>query len=119
MSQILTQNEPIEQGWMANKGKKPNIYFMKAKYEVDDEFYTSYHEIKKELDDYKSHFKGKVIVCPCNDGRKSNFYRYFALNFKLLELKKLITTTFNISDPSSKGTKIEITQDGTNETFCV
>lgn len=116
MSQILTQNEPIEQGWMANKGKKPNIYFMKAKYEVDDEFYTSYHEIKKELDDYKSHFKGKVIVCPCNDGRKSNFYRYFALNFKLLELKKLITTTFNISDPSSKGTKIEITQDGTNET---
>lgn len=116
MSQILTQNEPIEQGWMANKGKKPNIYFMKAKYEVDDEFYTSYHEIKKELDDYKSHFKGKVIVCPCNDGKKSNFYRYFALNFKLLELKKLITTTFNISDPSSKGTKIEITQDGTNET---
>ncbi|KAA3682855.1 restriction endonuclease subunit M, partial [Campylobacter fetus subsp. venerealis] len=38
-----------ETNWMSNKEKKPNIYFMKAKYEIDDEFYTSYHEIKKEL----------------------------------------------------------------------
>ncbi|OCS24160.1 hypothetical protein CFVB10_09955 [Campylobacter fetus subsp. venerealis cfvB10] len=66
-----------ETNWMSNKEKKPNIYFMKAKYEIDDEFYTSYHEIKKELDDYKSHFKGKIVVCPCNDSRKSNFYKYF------------------------------------------
>ncbi|AIR80908.1 adenine-specific methyltransferase EcoRI family protein [Campylobacter fetus] len=105
-----------ETNWMSNKEKKPNIYFMKAKYEIDDEFYTSYHEIKKELDDYKSHFKGKIVVCPCNDSRKSNFYRYFSLNFKALELKKLITTTFDISDPNSKGTKIEITNDSASET---
>ncbi|PSM51242.1 restriction endonuclease subunit M [Campylobacter blaseri] len=115
----MFQTKPTEstsQGWMANKEKKQNVYFMKAKYEVDDEFYTNYHEIKKELDDYKSHFKGKIVVCPCNDGKKSNFYHYFKLNFKELELQKLITTTFNINDQNAKGTKIEITTKEKKET---
>ncbi|MBK3498159.1 restriction endonuclease subunit M [Campylobacter fetus subsp. venerealis] len=104
------------QGWMADKEKKPNIYFMKAKYEVDDEFYTSYHEIKQEMEDYKRHFIGKTIICPCNDGKKSNFYKYFNLNLKKLRIKKLITTTFDLKDPTAKGTKIEVTQDGIVET---
>ena len=116
MSQISTQNELVEQGWMADKEKRANVYFMKAKYEIDDEFYTSFDEIREELRDYKAHFKGKIVVCPCNDGKNSNFYRYFALNFKTLELKKLITTTFNINELNSKGTKIEITSDGMSET---
>ncbi|RAZ25755.1 adenine-specific methyltransferase EcoRI family protein [Campylobacter hyointestinalis] len=115
MSQNLTQKE-ITQGWMSGKEKEANIYFMSAKYDIDDEFYTSFDEIRAEMQDYKAHFKGKVVVCPCNDGKKSNFYRYFALNFKALELKKLITTTFDISDPSSKGTKIEITDCKMSET---
>lgn len=115
MSQNLTQKE-ITQSWMSGKEKKANIYFMSAKYDIDDEFYTSFDEIRAEMQDYKAHFKGKVVVCPCNDGKKSNFYRYFALNFKALELKKLITTTFDISDPSSKGTKIEITDCKMSET---
>ncbi|TWO21776.1 restriction endonuclease subunit M [Campylobacter hyointestinalis] len=115
MSQNLTQKE-ITQGWMLGKEKKANIYFMSAKYNIDDEFYTSFDEIRAEMQDYKEHFKGKVVVCPCNDGKKSNFYRYFSLNFKALELKKLITTTFDISDPSSKGTKIEITDCKMSET---
>lgn len=106
----------ISQGWMADKEKKPNIYFMKARFEIDDEFYTSYHEIKKEMEDYKRHFIGKTIICPCNDGKKSNFYHYFNINFKNLELKKLITTTFNINDPYAKGTKIEVTKKGAVET---
>lgn len=114
-SRNLTQ-EAKTQGWMADKEKRANIYFMKAKYEVDDEFYTSFDEIRTELQDYKSHFRGKIVVCPCNDGKKSNFYRYFALNFKALELKKLITTTYDINSPNSKGTKIEITNDGASET---
>ncbi|HDX6250497.1 TPA: restriction endonuclease subunit M [Campylobacter fetus subsp. venerealis] len=108
--------KPINQGWMAGKEKKPNIYFIKAKYEIDDEFYTSYHEIKKEMEDYKEYFKDKVIICPCNDGEKSNFYHYFNTNFKNLEIKKLITTTFNINDPNAKGRKIEVTKDEKKET---
>lgn len=117
---IATLNtiQPIKiKGWMDDKEKKQNIYFMKAKYEVDDEFYTSYSEIYKELKDYKAHFKNKIVVCPCNDGVKSNFYRYFALNFNELELKKLITTTFNINDKNAKGTKIEMTANGTTKTL--
>lgn len=93
-----------------NKGKN------ESKFNSKRDHYTSFDEIRAEMQDYKAHFKGKVVVCPCNDGRKSNFYRYFALNFKALELKKLITTTFDISDPSSKGTKIEITDCGMSET---
>jgi len=116
MSQISTQNELVGQGWMADKEKRANVYFMKAKYEIDDEFYTSFDEIREELQDYKAHFKDKIVVCPCNDGKNSNFYRYFALNFKTLELKKLITTTFNINELNLKGTKIEITSDGMSET---
>ena len=103
-------------GWMADKEKKAHIYFMKAKYEIDDEFYTSYDEIRIEMEDYKLHFKDKVVVCPCNDGLRSNFYRYFLLNFKELGLKKLITTTFNINDPTVKGTKIEITENKESQT---
>lgn len=108
----------IEQvnSWMVDKEKKPNIYFMKAKYEIDDEFYTSYHEIKKELEDYKTYFKDKIVICPCNDGKKSNFYRYFKLNFKVLGLKKLITTTYNLNDQKAKGTKIEVTENKAQET---
>ena len=63
MSQNLTQKE-ITQGWMLGKEKKANIYFMSAKYDIDDEFYTSFDEIRAEMQDYKAHFKGKVVVCP-------------------------------------------------------
>ena len=114
--QNLTQSERA-QSWLSDKDKRANIYFMSAKYDVDDEFYTSFDEIRAEIQDYRTHFKGKVVVCPCNDGKKSNFYRYFALNFKSLELKKLITTTYNIKDPKSKGMKIEISESGINETM--
>lgn len=89
MSQILDFQNKNNKNWMDGKEKKPNIYFMKAKFEVDDEFYTSYHEIRKEMEDYGEYFKNKIIICPCNDGYRSNFYRYFNTNFKKLELKKL------------------------------
>ena len=51
MSQISNQNELVGQGWMADKEKRANVYFMKAKYEIDDEFYTSFDEIREELRD--------------------------------------------------------------------
>ena len=63
MSQILNiqSNNNEKQSWM------------RAKYEVDDEFYTGFDEIREELEDYKIHFKNKIAVCPCNDGKKAIF----------------------------------------------
>jgi len=60
-----------------------------------DEFYTQLDDIAKELKYYKQHFKGKVVLCNCDDPYESNFFKYFALNFNVLGLKKLIATCYN------------------------
>lgn len=60
-----------------------------------DEFYTQLDDISKELKYYKQHFKGKVVLCNCDDPYESNFFKYFALNFNALGLKKLIATCYN------------------------
>ena len=65
---------------------------MKAK---QDEFYTQLDDIAKELKYYKQHFHGKVVLCNCDDPYESNFFKYFALNFNQLGLKKLIATCYN------------------------
>ena len=61
----------------------------------NDEFYTRLVDIEKELRFYKQHFQGKVVLCNCDDPYESNFFKYFALNFNALELKKLIATCYN------------------------
>lgn len=61
----------------------------------NDEFYTQLSDIEKEMKHYKDHFKGKVIFCNCDDPYESNFFKYFALNFNYLELKKLIATCYS------------------------
>ena len=66
-----------------------------AKIAKQDEFYTQLDDIAKELKYYKQHFKGKVVLCNCDDPYESNFFKYFALNFNLLGLKKLIATCYN------------------------
>ena len=66
----------------------------KAKAAKKDEFYTQLSDIEKELKNYKAHFKGKVVLCNCDDPRVSNFFHYFSYNFKQLGLKKLITTCY-------------------------
>ena len=71
-----------------------NSNLHKAKSGKNDEFYTQLSDIEKELKHYKEHFKGKVVLCNCDDPSISNFYQYFALNFKELGLKKLITTCY-------------------------
>lgn len=58
----------------------------------NDEFYTLYEDIEKEVYRYKNHLKGKVIYCPC-DADWSNFTKFFINNFKELKIKKLITTS--------------------------
>ena len=59
-----------------------------------DEFYTQLSDIEKELKNYKEQFKDKVIFCNCDDPYESNFFKYFAMNFNALGLKKLIATCY-------------------------
>lgn len=66
----------------------------KAKAAKNDEFYTRLEDIEKELEHYTEHFKGKVVYCNCDDANRSNFFKYFSLNFEFLGLKKLITTGY-------------------------
>lgn len=62
-----------------------------------DEFYTQLSDIEKEIKHYKSQFRGKVVYCNCDDPFESNFFKYFASNFKELGLKKLIATSYKPS----------------------
>ena len=71
-----------------------NSKLSNAKNAKNDEFYTQLSDIEKELKHYKRHFKGKVVLCNCDDPRVSNFFHYFAYNFEKLGLKKLITTCY-------------------------
>ena len=60
-----------------------------------DEFYTQMDDISNELKHYRDHFRGKVVFCNCDDPYESNFFKYFALNFNSLGLKKLIATCYD------------------------
>ena len=62
-----------------------------------DEFYTQLVVIEEELRHYKDHFRGKTVFCNCDDPYESNFFKYFAMNFNFLGLRKLIATCY---DPS-------------------
>lgn len=73
---------------MANKNLN------QAKSAKKDEFYTQLADIENELRHYKEHFKGKTVLCNCDDPRVSNFFHYFSYNFEQLGLKKLITTCY-------------------------
>lgn len=64
-----------------------------------DEFYTQLSDIENELRHYKEHFKGKTVLCNCDDPRVSNFSVYFVLNFHNLGLKRLITTCYKNNEP--------------------
>ena len=75
-----------------------NKTFDKAKENKEDEFYTQLSDIEKELSHYKEHFKGKTILCNCDDPRISNFFKYFALNFNEFGLKKIISTCYKNQD---------------------
>ena len=66
-----------------------NSNLHKAKKERNDEFFTLYKDIEKEMVHYKDQFKGKTVYCNCDDARESNFFKFFSLNFEKLGLKKL------------------------------
>lgn len=79
------------------KNRGSNLH--SAKRAKNDEFYTRLSDIENELKHYKHHFKDKVVYCNCDDPKVSNFFKYFALNFKHLGLKKLITSCYRNTDP--------------------
>lgn len=66
-----------------------------AKKAKNDEFYTQMNDIANECRYYKEHFKGKMILCNCDDPYESAFFKYFALNFKTFKLKGLMATCYN------------------------
>ncbi|PIR47207.1 MAG: DNA methyltransferase [Candidatus Vogelbacteria bacterium CG10_big_fil_rev_8_21_14_0_10_45_14] len=80
---------------MANKN------LTNAKKAKNDEFYTQFSDIQKEIESYLEYdpntFKGKVVYSNCDDPFESNFFRYFVLNFKRLGLKRLIATSYKPS----------------------
>ena len=77
----MAKNEALNR---ANKAKK-------------DEFYTQLSDIELELKHYKKHFRDKTVFCNCDDPYESNFFKYFAMNFNYLGLKKLIATCYDSS----------------------
>jgi len=76
-----------------------NEDLIKAKNAKKDEFYTQLPDIENELKHYTEHFKGKTVLCNCDDPRISNFFFYFANNFEHLGLKRLITTCYKNDTP--------------------
>jgi len=79
-----------------------------AKAARQDEFYTQYADIQKEVEAYLDFdpgtFRGKVVYCNCDDPFESNFFKYFAASFNKLGLKKLVTTSYDGSPIAGQGT---------------
>jgi hypothetical protein len=88
--------------------KSSNKNLRNANRAKNDEFYTQLSDIEKELGNYKKHFKNKVVFCNCDDPEESHFWNYFALKFKHLGLKKLVSTHYEKEKPSYK---LEIIKD--------
>ena len=75
-----------------------------------DKFYTQLDDIAEEVRHYKEFFKGKSVLCNCDDPFESNFFQYFALMFNALELKRLVTTSY--ADSPIAGKEINLFPDG-------
>ena len=76
-----------------------NTNLTDAKKAKNDEFYTQIEDIEKELKNYKDFFRGKKVLCNCNDGKLngtwSAFAQYFSMNFEHLGLEKLTCVSYN------------------------
>ena len=83
-----------------------NVNLTNAKNSKNDEFYTQYHDIEKEINAYLEFnpdvFRDKTVLMPCDDPEWSNFTKFFAQNFERFGLKKMISTSYA---PDSKNCK--------------
>lgn len=91
----VVQSKPLNRSLSAAKAAK------------QDEFYTQYVDIQKEVEAYlefdPNTFRGKIVYCNCDDPFESNFFKYFAANFNKLGLKKLICTSYDGSPLAGTG----------------
>lgn len=94
----MTSRKPTE-AKSTVESKSLNRSLSAAKKAKQDEFYTQYVDIQKEIEAYLEYdpnaFRDKVVYCNCDDPFESNFFKYFAANFNKLGLKKLITTSYD------------------------
>lgn len=92
-------------------GMVDNTSLSAAKRVKNDEFYTQYSDIEAEMNAYYEYdhdvFRGKTVLCPCDDPEWSNFTKYFAANFKRFGLKKLISTSYAKSAGNHMTTLVE------------
>ena len=83
-----------------------NRNLSQAKEAKNDEFYTQWRDIERELQGYlevdSNVFRGKTILCPCDDPEWSNFTKFFALHFREYGLKKLISTSYAVESKTYK-----------------
>lgn len=83
-----------------------NTNLRKADAAKNDEFYTQYNDIQKEVNAYLEYnpdaFRGKTVLCPCDDPEWSNFTKFFAQNFDSFGLKKLISTSYAYNSKNPK-----------------
>lgn len=83
-----------------------NTNLANAKTAKNDEFYTQYADIQKEINAYLEYdpdvFRGKTVLLPCDDPEWSNFTKFFAQNFESFGLKKLISTSYAVESKSIK-----------------
>ncbi len=95
----LRKSSHSPDGSVEAERKPVNRRLNAAKTARQDEFYTQYVDIQKEVETYLEFdpdtFRGKVVYCNCDDPFESNFFKYFAANFNKLGLKKLITTSYD------------------------
>ena len=75
-----------------------NRNLLRAKHARNDEWYTRYSDIEKEVIHYWDQLRGRIVYCPCDDYRWSNFVKYFKDHFQEIGLKRLIATNYNIGD---------------------
>ena len=83
-----------------------NTNLANAKTAKNDEFYTQYNDIQKEINAYLEYdpnvFRGKTVLLPCDDPEWSNFTKFFAQNFEAFGLKKLISTSYAVESKKIK-----------------
>lgn len=101
------------------QGKSLNQGLGAARAAKQDEFYTQYIDIQREVEAYLEFdpdtFRGKVVYCNCDDPFESNFFKYFAANFNSLGLKRLITTSYQGSPIAGQGTLFPEYDEGTSK----
>ena len=101
-SNFVGANVPDRSKESAAAVPRANQALSKAKKAKQDEFYTQLGDIANELKHYRVQLRGKTILCNCDDPFESNFFKYFALNFNALGLKKLIVTSY-VKSPIAGG----------------